>query len=148
MNTDKQQIEELLTTRIEAAWNAGDAKAFASLFTADADYIVFFGQHYSGRAQIESEHAAVFAGPLKGSRLFSTLKGVRFLAPNVAVAHGEGTTTQGAQSKPPASRNSIQTYVVVKDDRGKWLISAFQNTRIRQDWLFKLMMRFAGGKKS
>ena len=55
--------------RLTDAWNAGDATAYARLFTEDADYVTFFGMNFPGREAIESSHRALFEGPLKGVKL-------------------------------------------------------------------------------
>src|SRR5690606_2304832 len=61
-------VEDTLT-RLAAAWNDGDAAAYAGLFTEDATYVVFDGTVVRGRAALEEGHRALFAGPLKGFRM-------------------------------------------------------------------------------
>ncbi|GAA3089533.1 SgcJ/EcaC family oxidoreductase [Nonomuraea salmonea] len=66
--SENAEITALLT-RLADAWNAGDATAYAALFTEDADYITFDGTHTEGRAAIEAAHRWLFDGPLKGSTM-------------------------------------------------------------------------------
>ncbi|WP_113700759.1 SgcJ/EcaC family oxidoreductase [Nonomuraea lactucae] len=55
--------------RLNAAWNDGDAAAYAAQFTPDASYVAFNGDVVHGRAEIEKAHRFLFEGPLRGSRL-------------------------------------------------------------------------------
>lgn len=84
------EIRELLRQLMQA-WSAGDATAWASLFTPDADFVTFSGINLAGRDGIEAAHRALFSGPMRGSALtgFDTGK-VRFLHPDVAVVVAEG----------------------------------------------------------
>ncbi len=117
--------------RLAEAWNAGDAAAYAQLFTEDADYVTFFGMNLPGRATIESAHRALFEGPLHGSRLTGDggSAKIRFLRPDVAVAvMGGGSSLTGEAATDP-SRASTVTFVLVEADDG-WRIASFQNTRV------------------
>jgi uncharacterized protein (TIGR02246 family) len=128
---DKQAIQEL-PGRLAEAWNAGDAAAYASLFTEDADYVTFLGINMPGRRAIQEGHRALFTGPLRGSRLtFTDLPPtVRFVRPDVAivVAGGSSSLPGGAPSDP--GRESTLTFVMVREPAG-WRITAFHNTRRR-----------------
>lgn len=127
---DTSAIHDLLD-RLTDAWNAGDAEAYARLFTEDADYVTFFGQNLPGRTAIEEAHRALFEGPLQGSRLTGLGRNdhpkVRFLSPDVAlVVAGGGSSVSGGH--PEAGRESTVTLVAVCD-AGAWRFTAFQNTR-------------------
>jgi uncharacterized protein (TIGR02246 family) len=128
------QVTEVLVPlrKMADAWNSGDATAYANLFTEDADYVTFFGTNLPGRKAIEETHRFLFEGMLKGSKL---IKGdvqpkVRFLRPDIAVVvtGGGGSSLDGGNAIT-AGRESIQTYLLVKDDEG-WQIASFQNTRV------------------
>src|SRR6188508_1006753 len=59
---DRDEVEiRDLQTRQAAAWNRHDAKAYADLFTEDADVVNVVGWWWKGRAEIESKLAAGFA---------------------------------------------------------------------------------------
>jgi uncharacterized protein (TIGR02246 family) len=64
----KDTIEDCLG-RIRTAWNAGDARAFASSFTEEATYVIFLGEALIGRAEIEANHVDVFTKWQKGTRM-------------------------------------------------------------------------------
>ena len=66
--SDEAAIRELLDRQV-AGWDAGDAEAYASVFTPDADYVTFLGSHYRGRDAIAASYIPLFAKLLKGSQL-------------------------------------------------------------------------------
>ena len=126
------QVEDVevrtLWQKLNEAW--GNADAYADLFTNDASYIAFDGSRAQGRREIAESHRPLFEGILHSSRLVGEILEIRFLAPNVALIHSKGAVLQKRQQQPSRRAMSIQTTVVVKQD-GRWLISAFQNTRYR-----------------
>jgi conserved hypothetical protein len=131
----EQEIGGLLDALV-AAWNAGDATAYAELFTEDADYVTFFGLHMTGRRAIEESHRALFAGPLRGSRIGfepGTESGggarIRALGPGVAVVVAKGGSTLDGRQAPDPSRDSVITLTAVRGAEG-WRFASFQNTRV------------------
>ena len=54
--------------RFRTAWDAGDARAYAALFTEDATYVIFLGEAMLGRDAIERNHVDVFGRWQKGSK--------------------------------------------------------------------------------
>jgi uncharacterized protein (TIGR02246 family) len=84
--SDEAAIRELLDRQV-AGWDAGDAEAYASVFTHDADYVTFLGSHYRGRDAIAASYTPLFAKILKGSRLKADVTQLRFLTADVALIH-------------------------------------------------------------
>ncbi|UUV34179.1 SgcJ/EcaC family oxidoreductase [Amycolatopsis roodepoortensis] len=127
--TDRQTEVLAVLGRLADAWNDGDAAAYASLFTEDADYVTFFGMNMPGRAMIESAHRSLFEGPLKGSKLRAggEVK-VRFVRPDVAIVVSGGGSSL-SDGKPEPGRESTLTYVLVEESDG-WRVASFQNTRV------------------
>ena len=117
-----------LERRQQEAWNRHDAKAYADLFTEDGDVVNVVGWRWKGRAEIEKKLAAGYVYVFRDSTLTITDVDVKFLSPQVAVAHVRWTMV-GAKTPPgiPEPRQGIQTQVLQKHE-GKWLIAAFQNT--------------------
>lgn len=115
-------------TRQQEAWNRHDARAYANLFTEDGDVVNVLGWWWKGRAEIEKKLAAGYAFVFRDSTLTITEVDVKFLAPQMAVAHVRWTMV-GARTPPgiPEPRQGIQTQVLQKR-AGQWLIAAFQNT--------------------
>ena len=124
---DEDAIRQVVQ-QVQDGWNAHDGKAFAAPFAVDADYVVINGMMLKGREAIEKGHTGIFASIYKDSRNIATIEGIRFLRPDVGVAHvewnlefREGTETKKAQA--------MNTMVMTKED-GKWSIAVFQNTQI------------------
>jgi uncharacterized protein (TIGR02246 family) len=126
-STDEAAIRQIVK-QVEDAWNAHDGKAFAAPFAADADYVVVNGMFIKGKEAIEQGHIGIFTTIYKDSRNVATVKGVRFLRPDVAVAHVEWNLEfkVGGETK---KAQGINTMVMTKEG-GKWSIAAFQNTPI------------------
>jgi uncharacterized protein (TIGR02246 family) len=92
--SDEDAIRELLDRQVRG-WAAGDAEAYASVFTPDPDYVTFLGSHYKGRAAIAASYVPLFKKLLKGSRLDFEINQLRFLTPDVALVHAKGTVVKG-----------------------------------------------------
>jgi uncharacterized protein (TIGR02246 family) len=119
---DEAEIRGLLD-KINRAWARGDATAYASFHTPDADLVDFRGTHARGREAIVKLLQPAFDGVLKNTRVEARIVAFRFLSPQVAVFHTEGKIV-------PTGADSIQTFVATRADQG-WLIAAFQNTRLQ-----------------
>lgn len=142
-NRDDVQAIQGVFRALYRAWDQGDAKAYSEIFTPDADYVTFFGEHLKGRGEIADAHQALWEGPLRGSKLIADLREMklRFLGPDIALAHATGAVLMRWQKKAPASRDSINTNVLVKQN-GEWKIAAFHNCRIKKfNWLTRLLFQ-------
>ncbi|MBE1441260.1 SgcJ/EcaC family oxidoreductase [Paenibacillus sp. OAS669] len=125
---DIAEINELFQ-KLKWAWDRGDGAAYGSCFTEDADYVTFQGEHLQGRKAIAETHQQLWNGVLRGSTLEGEIKKIRFLSPETAIFHGLGVVKLRWQKTAPSKRDSINTNMVVKQN-GKWVIAAFQNSRI------------------
>src|SRR5438132_1527404 len=70
---DEKKIRKIFET-LSDAWNTGDAKRFASLFTEDCDYVTFRGDHIKGRKNNEAIYAQLFRTFLKNTTLIAEVK--------------------------------------------------------------------------
>ena len=129
-NKDEAAIRQVVQ-QVQDGWNAHDGKAFAAPFAADADYVVVNGMSLKGREAIEQGHTAIFSSIYKESRNVGTVKGVRFLRPDVAVVHVEWNLEFRAGGETRKG-HAMNTMVMTKDG-GKWSIAAFQNTPIQAE---------------
>lgn len=115
--------------RITAAWDAGDARAYAAQFTPDASYVIYVGDASLGRDAIERAHARLFATWLKGTRMDMRIIQARHIAPGTAVVLTEGGIGKGRTIR----RDKLQTFTLVEEEDGAgdplWRCAAFQNTR-------------------
>jgi uncharacterized protein (TIGR02246 family) len=125
--TDEQQIHGVLNGFIDA-WNHHDAKAFAALFSEDADFTNVFGQGASGRTHIEEFHAPMFATVFKNSHQTITATKIRFLRPDLAAvdAHWSLTGLGDPQGNPRPPRQGLLNFAMGKND-GKWQIVVMHN---------------------
>ncbi len=110
---DEKAIRSILG-ELDRAWNAHDMKAFAAHLTEDVDVVNRFGHWISGKAQVEAHLIGLHASPYRDHLVgrTSTVEKVRFLAPDVALAH-ERANEETVQS--------VRTYVLQKRD-GRWRV--------------------------
>jgi uncharacterized protein (TIGR02246 family) len=121
---------------LQDAWNRGDAAGYASLFTDDADFVAWTGEYGQGRQAIEDGHRPLFDGPLAGSRMVlvdddtepARPESLRFICPDVAIMVTSGVVTPAGQSATGPDHESVQTFVLIKNDN-RWRVAAFHNTR-------------------
>jgi uncharacterized protein (TIGR02246 family) len=128
VSKDEEEIRKIVGTQQQEAWNRHEAKAYASLFTENADCVNVVGWWWKGRAEIEQKLTAAYAFVFRESVLTITHVDVRLLTPTVAIAHVNWTMT-GARTPQGFAKvqQGIQTETLMKSDQ-KWLIAAFQNT--------------------
>src|SRR5438552_2298716 len=86
-----------LQIRQQEAWNHHDAKAYASLFSQDADVVNVVGWWWKSRSELESKLARAYAFLFRDSTLTITDVQIKFPAANFAVAHVSWTML-GAKS--------------------------------------------------
>ncbi|WP_233903119.1 YybH family protein [Stieleria maiorica] len=100
-----------------AAFNQGDAKALASMWSPEAVYTnPLSGEQVVGREAIEQQFAAIFAEN-KGVKLSATTQSVQFISPSVALETGTAAVIRPEQEP----EESEYTAVYVKRD-GAWLL--------------------------
>ncbi len=131
-NTDRTEDEKSIRANVEQmvkGWNAKSGVEFAKPFAENSDYVVINGFHIKGRADNAKSHQRIFDTIYKDSRLVATIKQIRFLRPDVAVAHGESNLTFQINSEERKGNGTV-TLVMTKEN-GKWEIAAFQNTAIQ-----------------
>ena len=127
-SADADAIRQVVQ-QVQEGWNAHDGKAFAAPFAVDADYVVVNGMSLKGREAIANGHTGIFSGIYKDSRNAATVKSIRFLRPDVAVAIVEWNLEyrEGGETKKGHAMNTM----VMTKEGGKWSIAAFQNTAIQ-----------------
>lgn len=128
-DADKAAIQKLFTD-FNNALNNHDAHRAAMLFTEDRDFIGVKGKIIHGRADIQAQMAPLFDGILKNMHRDATLRGMRFLRPDVAAVYSDYVTTGVAGANGvPAPTKGLYDWVVTKQD-GRWLIAVCREANL------------------
>lgn len=112
---------EANSKRLIAAFNKGDAKAMASFWTENGDYMDEGGQRIQGRKAIEEYFQKLFAAG-KGAELRVYKTAFRMVRPDLAI--GDGIMEVIPPGGGP-STSARYTSVQVKQS-GKWLIESIR----------------------
>src|SRR4029453_12757137 len=128
-NDDESAVRNVLA-EYAVAWNRHDMAAFGRLFTENCDYVNIAGVHWKGVQEIVQRQAELFQNRLKTAVRTLTGIDVSFQTPDVALVHATWNVTGGSRPTGGAVpvRNETTTMTMVKTN-GKWLITAFQNTK-------------------
>lgn len=122
---DESAVREVIAGLVNA-WTAGDGERWASAFVEDADFVVWFGLSLSGREEIAWGHNLIFKEFYANTTFQMNVKKVRFLGPDVAVVHLEGSVTREGEELPEVP-DAVPLAVMNRTKEG-WQIVAFQNT--------------------
>ena len=117
-SADERTIRESAES-FARAYNAGDARALAAQFAAQAVVVDADGSRHRGREAIEAEFAAIFRAE-PGVKIALAIDSLRFPAPDVAVEEGRSTLTAAGGGAPLHRRYNV---IHVKQD-GKWLLDS------------------------
>ncbi len=115
---EDEKAIRLVVDSFTKAYNAGDAKALASLFLTDGEIVSESGESFQGQAAIERTFAAIFKKNPK-SKIEIKIKSIRFLGPTTAIEDGSTTITHASGIE---ERNRY-TVVHVKQD-GRWRMAS------------------------
>ena len=118
LSTDEATIRKNVVAFLQA-YNSGDAKAIASLFSADGEIVAEDGETQSGRAAIEEQFAGLFKQFPK-THMTAEVKSIRLVGPTVAIETGTATTLHDTLMAAEHSRYEV---IHVKQD-GKWLMAS------------------------
>jgi uncharacterized protein (TIGR02246 family) len=109
------------------SWNTPGMPGFEKLFAPNADFVVISGHWHKGRDDIVTYHRGMLGRGYKGSHLTAEKIDVRFVRPDVAVAHVAWHADYTSREGSPAVRTALMTIIVTKDE-GRWEIAAAHNT--------------------
>ncbi|MGP8270850.1 MAG: SgcJ/EcaC family oxidoreductase [Terracidiphilus sp.] len=124
---DERAIRGVLD-RFMDAWNCHDAKAFALVFSPDADVTNWRGTVVSGRSGVEQMHAPVFATIFRNSHQKYTEIKTRFIRPDVAAVdvNWEMTGATDPVGNPRPARQGLLSFVMAKS-KGEWQVVVMHN---------------------
>jgi uncharacterized protein (TIGR02246 family) len=108
-----------------AAFNKGDAKAIAALFTPEAEYVDGFGRVFHGREEIEGLFADGFKDDA-GMKIVIDMESVRQVSAGVLIEEG-ATRIASKEEEPLTQSRYIVLHVRQADD--KWLMASVRTTR-------------------
>ena len=80
----------------EAAFNKGDAKAIAALYTSDAWRVTPDGRLHVGQAAIQGDYEVAMAGPTKGAKGTLHHGKTRAISPDVSLVEGTSEVTMSS----------------------------------------------------
>ena len=130
MHEDLREIEKLFAAMAES-WNRHDLEAYCAAWIEDLDFVNVIGMHRSGRKELRAEVDYLHADRFKNTQIRITRSKVRFLSPDIAVAHAwwEMTGDPGIPGFPTENerRQGVFTHVVQRTAQG-WRLVASQNT--------------------
>jgi uncharacterized protein (TIGR02246 family) len=126
--TDEAAIKGLWA-KFESGFNRGDWKTCASVFTVDGDRMDSFGEFFHGRAAIEQSYIKLFSGAYKSGTTNSTMKKLRFVTPDVAIADLDSEV-----HLPGQPVRLLQATTVYVRQNGTWFIAAHR-PRVRAQLL-------------
>lgn len=129
---DEDSIRAVMAATTDA-FSRHDAKAWVKFCAPDAQLVTVRGESMKGIAEIEKGLTTIFQTRGRNVTLKTLEVAVRFLRPDVALAHVtnelSGLVNPEGQTLPPHRELSIR--VLVKD-QGVWRITAFHNTIVQK----------------
>lgn len=118
-----------LQQRVVEAWAAGDATAFADVFTDDGTMILP-GQYRNGRAEIEQFMAQAFSGPYRGTKVTGNPIEFKVLDQGAVVLVSLGGIIAAGASELSESAKIRASWVATKRD-GQWKLALYQNSPVQ-----------------
>jgi uncharacterized protein (TIGR02246 family) len=127
---DQESGIQALFKQFVESWNRHDPRGVSLVFSPDADFTNWRGQHVRGRAAIEERLHPMFSGPIfQNSIVSGQVRTIRFLRPDIAVVDidWEMTGARTAEGSPRPKRQGLLDWVCEK--RGQdWQIVVFHDT--------------------
>jgi uncharacterized protein (TIGR02246 family) len=118
------------------AWNAGDAKGYASHLAPDASFTNLFGMVMYGAPAFEQRHAEILSSFYKGTTKRHVVRRIRFVTADVAIVdidnevHGV-TAMPGGIAVPKDGVVKTQLMEVFARREGRWRIEAYHNVDVK-----------------
>jgi uncharacterized protein (TIGR02246 family) len=124
VSADEAAIRAQSVAFVEA-FNQGDAKALAEMWTPDGEYVDDAGRQYAGRGEIEEGYAALFAEN-PNATLQLTIDSLRMLGSDVAMEDGQAVV-ELPSGEPPTPSQYVAVHVKVD---GRWLMASVRDEHV------------------
>ena len=115
-----------LYTNILRCWNAGDAGAFAQLFSRSGNVVGFDGSQVDGQDNIEAHLAKIFSSHATAAYI-GKVREVRVLGQEVVLLRAVAGMVPPGKSDLNSTLNTIHT-LVAGNQGGHWRVELFQST--------------------
>jgi len=105
------------------AWNAHDARAMCVSLADDVQWVNWRGEPLGTRAEVEDEHAKLFADLYKNTHRTDVVKYIHYLSPELAVVDDYWTMT-GARKRDGSDwpyRAGLYNFLMAKRG-GRWIV--------------------------
>ena len=128
---DEEAIRRVIVEMTDA-FNRHDANAATAMYRPDADLVTVRGERYKGSDGMRNGLAGIFATRARHATLRTLGITVRFLGPDVAIAHvlNELSGLVSARGEPLPAHEELSLRVFVRDGE-LWSVAAFHNTLVR-----------------
>ncbi len=135
--SDETAIRSIVQDEI-VAWNEGDAVAYSRHFAADGTFTNIVGQFFTGHEAFLEQHATIFEGRFKQTRLQQDIVSLKFVRPDVAVVEVltsvtgtvAATLAPGTAGDPKGRLRTRLLQVVVKQGE-EWKVVAYHNVDVK-----------------
>jgi len=129
--TAEAQVRGIIAAQA-AAWNRGNAAAFAKDVGADVSFTNLFGMVMYGAPSFTERHRQILAGFYKGTTKQHQIRRIRFVTPDVAIVDIDneirGVTAMPAGIAVPADGVvKTQLMEVLVRRGGRWVVEAYHN---------------------
>lgn len=130
--TDEDSIRAVIAATTDA-FSRHDASGWVKFCTPDAQLVTVRGESMKGIAAIEKGLTTIFQTRGRSVRLQTLDVAVRFIRPDVALAHvtNELSGLLGPDGQTLPAHQELSIRVLVKD-QGVWRITAFHNTILQK----------------
>lgn len=125
-NSQESDIHRVIS-ELTAAWEQKDAAQWASHFAEDADWVVWFGQSFSGRDTIAGVMDFIWSDFYADTHAIIEVNKVRFIEDHIAIVHLNFSIVDTKGEILP--RPTTVPVMVMRNNGKNWEILMFQSTR-------------------
>jgi uncharacterized protein (TIGR02246 family) len=121
-DADTAAIRQCVAT-FQDTWNSHDARGVAMRYVEDGEFTSIKGEVSHGRKELEDHYTTIFSTFLKNAHTTDTVRGIRFLGPDLASVDIDWLVTE-PNAPGGVLRKGLLTWVVTKRN-GQWMIAVY-----------------------